>query len=162
MSYKHFHDCQRNACGSHQNIPSQNFVIMDISCEFEISTYNTLCSRGPTKLLAESRKNACGGSNLVLQNEAQNNPRQDFMVMNVSCKFEKSTYNTLVSRVMGKSLHIAAAYLCVIHSIHWMLSGGYNSLENSQKIIKKDSSLIQKGIYLWHVHICKISERSVE
>ena len=30
--------------------------MMKISCEFEINTYNTLCSRWPTKLLAESRK----------------------------------------------------------------------------------------------------------
>ena len=49
------------------------------------------------------------------------------MVMNISCKFEKSTYNTLASKgVKRKSLHTAAAYSCVIHSIHWMLSGGYN------------------------------------
>ena len=52
------------------------------------------------------------------------------MVMNISCKFEKSTYNTLASRgVMIKSLHTAAAaaaYSCVIHSIHQLLSGGYN------------------------------------
>ena len=32
------------------------------------------------------------------------------MVMNISCKFEKSTYNTLASRgVTRKSLHTAAA-----------------------------------------------------
>ena len=56
-----FHDWQRNACGGHlvfqneaKNIPSQDFVMSDISCEFEISTYNTLCSRGQTKVLAES------------------------------------------------------------------------------------------------------------
>ena len=29
--------------------------MMNISCKFEVSTYNTLCSRWPTKLLAESR-----------------------------------------------------------------------------------------------------------
>ena len=41
------------------------------------------------------------------------------MAMNISCKFEKSTYNTLASRgVTRKSLHTAAAaYSCVIHSI---------------------------------------------
>ena len=105
--------------------------MMNISCKFEISTYNILCSRGPTKLLAESRKNACGG-HLVFQNEAKNIPRQDFMAMNISCKFEKSTYNTLASRgVTRKSLHTAAAavaavYSCVIHSIHRIASGGYN------------------------------------
>ena len=52
------------------------------------------------------------------------------MVMNISCKFEKYTYNTLASRgVTRKSLHTAAAaaYLYVIHSIHRMLSGGYNN-----------------------------------
>ena len=44
------------------------------------------------------------------------------MVMNLSCKFEKSTYNTLASReVKRKPLHTAAVtYSCVIH-------GGYNN-----------------------------------
>ena len=78
----------------------------NISSEFEISTYNTLCSRGPTKVLAESRKNA-RGSHLVFQNEAKNIPRQDFMVMNISCKFEKASYNIFFVRaVMVKSLCI--------------------------------------------------------
>ena len=75
-----------------KNIPSQDFVLRNIPCEFEISTYNTLCSRWPTKVLAESRKNAHSG-HLVVQNEAKNIPRQDFMVMNISCKFEKASYN---------------------------------------------------------------------
>ena len=48
----------------------QDFIMRNIPCEFEISTYNTLCSRGPTKVLAESRKNARGG-HLVFQNEAK-------------------------------------------------------------------------------------------
>ena len=60
--------------------------------EFEISTCNTLCSSGPTKLLALSRINISGG-HIVFQNEAKNIPRQDFMVMNISCKFEKARYN---------------------------------------------------------------------
>ena len=63
----------------------------NISCEFEISTCNTLCSRGPTQVLAESGKKA-RGSHLVFQNEAKNIPRQDFMVMNISCKFETGSY----------------------------------------------------------------------
>ena len=75
-----------------KNILSQDFVMGNISCEFEITTYNTLCSRGPIKDLAESQKNAHGG-HLVFQNEAKNIPRQDFMVMNISCKFEKGSYN---------------------------------------------------------------------
>ena len=41
--------------------------------QFEISTYNTLCSRGPTKVLALSRINIHGG-HLVFQNEAKNIP----------------------------------------------------------------------------------------
>ena len=64
----------------------------NIFCKFEISTYNTLCSRGPTKVLALSQINV-PGSQLVFQNEAKNIPRQDFMVMNMSCKFEKARYN---------------------------------------------------------------------
>ena len=70
----------------------------NISCEFEISHYNILCSRGPTKVLA--------GSHLVFQNEAKNIPRQDFMVMNISCKFEKASYNIFfIIVVTVKSLY---------------------------------------------------------
>ena len=77
----------------------------NIPCEFEISSYNTLCSRGPLKVLAESRKNAPGG-HLVFQNEAKNIPRQDFMVINISRKFEKASYNLFFVRaVMVKSLY---------------------------------------------------------
>ena len=75
-----------------KNIPSQDFVMGNISCEFEISTYNTLCSRGPTKVLAESEKNAHGG-HLLFQNGAKNISRQDFMVINISCKSGKGSYN---------------------------------------------------------------------
>ena len=64
----------------------------NIFCEFEISTSNTLCSRGATKVLALSRINV-PGSQLVFQNEAKNIPMQDFIVMNISCKFEKASYN---------------------------------------------------------------------
>ena len=40
-----------------------------------------------------------------------------------------TTYNTLASRgVTRKSLHTAAAYPCIIHSIHRMLSGGNNKI----------------------------------
>ena len=88
-----------------KNIPSQDFVMMNISCEFEISIFYTLCSRGPTKLLAESRKNARGTQN-VFQNEAKNIPGQDFMVGNISRKFEKSSNNIFFVRaVMVKSLY---------------------------------------------------------
>ena len=109
---------------------------MNISCKFEKSTYNTLASRGVTRFFLEGQqkslliveKNARGG-HLVFQNEAKNIPRQDFMVMNIPCKFKKSSYNTLTSRgVTRKSLHTAATvYSCVIHSIHRMLSGGSNN-----------------------------------
>ena len=66
--------------------------MINTSCKFVIFTYDTLCSGGPKKLLAESRKNACGG-HLIFQNEAKNIPRKDFMVMNISCEFEKFSYN---------------------------------------------------------------------
>ena len=42
----------------------------NISCEFEIYTHNTLCSREPTKVLALSRINVPGG-HLVFQNGAK-------------------------------------------------------------------------------------------
>ena len=79
----------------HVHCAAYHFRMGNISCEFEISTYNTLCSRGPTKVLAES-KNARGG-HLVFQNEAKNIPWQDFMVMNITCKFEKGSYNIFFS-----------------------------------------------------------------
>ena len=81
----------------YENISSQDFVMWNIFCEFEISTYKTLCSRGPTKILALSRTNVPWG-HLVFQNEAKNIPREDFMIMNISCKFEKSSYNIFFVR----------------------------------------------------------------
>ena len=54
---------------------------------------------------SKSRKNARGG-HLVFQNEAKNIPRQDFMVMNISYKFEKASYNIFFVRaVTVKSLY---------------------------------------------------------
>ena len=106
-----FHDWQRNAHGGDlvfqneaKNIPSQDFFMRNISCEFEISTYNTLCSRGPRKVLALIRINIPGG-HLVYQNEAKNILKQDFMVINISCKFEKDSCNIFYVRaVTVKSL----------------------------------------------------------
>ena len=71
--------------------------MQNIFWEFEISTYNTLCSRGPTNVIALSQINVPDGL-LVFQNEAKNIPRQDFMVMNISCKFEKARYNNFFVR----------------------------------------------------------------
>ena len=124
-----FHDWQRNTCGSHlvfqneaKNIPSQDFIMRNISCEFEISTYNTLCSRGPTKVLVWSQINVPGG-HLVFQNEAKNIPREHFMVINISCKLEKASYNIFFIRaVMVKSLYTLR------------LSSGYNDLLNSENL----------------------------
>ena len=75
-----------------ENIPRQDFVMMNISCEFDISTYSTFCSRVVTKVLAENQKMPLA-TILFFQNEAKNIPRQDFVMINVSCKFEKSSYN---------------------------------------------------------------------
>ena len=47
---------------------------------------------GQQKSLLTVKKNAHGG-HLVFQSKAKNIPRQDFMVMNISCKFEKASYN---------------------------------------------------------------------
>ena len=66
------------------NIPSQDFVMMNIFWEFEISTHNTLCSRWPIKRLAESKKKNAHGGHLVFQNETKNIPREDFIIMNIS------------------------------------------------------------------------------
>ena len=105
-----------------KNIPSQDFLMTNISCQFEIYTYNTLCSRGPTKVLALSRINVPGG-HLVFQNEYKNIPRQHFMVINISCKLEKASYNIFFVRaVMVKSLYTLR------------LSSGYNDLLNSENL----------------------------
>ena len=94
---------------------------------------NTFCSRGVTKLLAESQK-AYMAVHVVFQNEAKNISRQNFVSMNISCKFENSTYNTFPSRgvtgnLCSAGVVVAEAYPCKIHSIHRRLSGGYNNLE---------------------------------
>ena len=89
-----------------KNNPRQGFIMINISREFEISTYNTLCSRGPTKLLAKSRKKMPVATMLFFKMRPKNIPRQDFMVMNISCKCEKSSYNIFFVRaVMVKSLY---------------------------------------------------------
>ena len=50
------------------------------------------------------------GGHLVFQNDAQNISRQAFVMMNISYKFENSTFNILASGgIMGKSLHAAVA-----------------------------------------------------
>ena len=64
-----------------------------------------LRSQKTTKSPCLTSKNARGG-HLVFQNEAKNIPRQDFMVMNISCKFEKASYNIIFVRaVKVKSLY---------------------------------------------------------
>ena len=63
----------------------------NISCEFEISTYNTLCPTGPIKVLAESQKTPVAA--ILFFKMRQKYCRQDFRVMNISCKFEKGSYN---------------------------------------------------------------------
>ena len=70
------------------------------------------------------------------------------MVMNISCKYEKSTYNTLASRgVTRKSLHTAAvAYSCVIHSIHRMLYGRYYYCSAMQQGTKQAISARERAL----------------
>ena len=60
--------------------------------------------------------------------KAKDIPRQDLVLMNISCKFDSSTCYTFAKGVTEKSMHTAAAaaYPCVIHSIHQMLSSEYN------------------------------------
>ena len=89
-----------------KNISSQDFVIWNIFYKFEISTYNTLCSRGPTKVLALSWINI-SGRHLVCQNEAKNISSQDFVMRNIFCEFEISTYNILCSRGPTKVLALS-------------------------------------------------------
>ena len=130
-----FHDWQRNTCGSHlvfqneaKNIPSQDFIMRNISCEFEISTYNTLCSRGPTKVLVWSQINVPGG-HLVFQNEAKNIPRQHFMVINISCKLEKASYNIFFHQSSNDeiSLHTAAIQWIQWFTQQWEPESSYCS-----------------------------------
>ena len=52
-------------------------------------------AQGQQKSLQKVEKNARGG-HLVFQNMAKNIPRQYFMVMNISCKFEKASYNNFL------------------------------------------------------------------
>ena len=105
-----------------KNIPSQDFLMTNISCQFDIYTCNALCSRRPTKVLALSGINVPGG-HLVFQNEAKNIPRQHFMVINISCKLEKASYIIFFVRaVMVKSLYTLP------------LSSRYNDLLNSENL----------------------------
>ena len=121
-----------------KNIPSQDYVMRNIPCEFE--TYNTPCCRGPTKILAKSQKNTRGG-HLVFQNASKNIPRQDFLVMNISCKFEKASYNMFFVRaVTVKSLYTLPRWQC--NEAKSIVSTGYNNME----IIFTRSSLLRQGV----------------
>ena len=66
-----------------QNIPSQDFVIMNISWKFEISTYDTLALEGQQNFLLKVEK-------LPWHPSCFFRMRQDFMVVNISCKFQRS------------------------------------------------------------------------
>ena len=80
----------------------QDFVMTNIPCEFEISTF---ALEGHQKSLLKVKKTPMAAT-ILIQNEAKNIPRQDFMVMNISCKFEKASYNIFFVRVvMLKSLY---------------------------------------------------------
>ena len=48
------------------------------------------------------------GGHLVFQNEAKSSPRQAFVLIDISCKFDKNTLGS--RRVTGKSLLSAGAY----------------------------------------------------
>ena len=63
------------------------------------------------------------GGHLVFQNETKNIPRQHFMVINISCKLEKASYNIFFVRaVMVKSLYTLR------------LTSGYNDLLVSENL----------------------------
>ena len=85
---------------------------------------------------------------LFFKKRTKNIPRQAFIMMNISCNFENSTYNTLASRgIMVKSLHTAVeatAYSCVIHSIHWVLSSGYTK----KKEFARNNTITWNILYL--------------
>ena len=91
-----------------KNIPRQTFVMMNISCKFENSADNTVCSRGCngknfyTLLLHDWQRNALGSH--LLQNKAKNIYRQDFVMMNTSWEFKISTYSAFCCRGVKKSL----------------------------------------------------------
>ena len=98
----------------------------NISCEFEISTYNNLCSRGPTNF----------------QNEVQNIPRLDFMVMNISCKFGKASYNIFFDRVIAvKSLYILQRQRRC-NKAKSVVSIGYYPVDTIRQIFKEDDNAV--------------------
>ena len=148
-----FHDRQRNARGSHlafqneaKNIPSQDFVMSNIFCECEISTYNTLCSRLLTKVLALNRINVPGGHFFFFQNEAKNIPRQDFMVMNISCKFENASYNIFFVRMVTANKggiwphSLIQAYVCSKMYHFESFQQAYVILKTIAKVYKLDAA----------------------
>ena len=67
----------------------KKIVMRNIFCEFEISTYNTLCSRRPC---FKSNKRPWWPS-CFFKMRPKIFPGKIFMVTNISCKFEKASYN---------------------------------------------------------------------
>ena len=81
--------------------------------------------------------NVPGG--LVFQNGAKNIPRQDFIVMNISCKFEKVSYNIFfVSAVTVKSLHR------VLHRPIYAVNGTILSHFSRTKVTLKTIAKVNK------------------
>ena len=115
----------------------------NIFCEFEISNYNTLCSRGQTKVLALSRINVPGG-HLVFQNEAKNIPRQDFMVMNISCKFEKATCNIFLVRAVTANNKGGTSGLAVLYRHIYVVKGTILSNFSRPKVALKTIAKVNK------------------
>ena len=89
--------------------------------------YPRLTLKEGSKVKSDHTKSPClksknaRGSHLVFQNEAKNIPRQDFMAMNISCKFEKASYNIFFVRVvMVKSLY----------TLRWRLRRRHNKVKS--------------------------------
>ena len=90
------------------NTHRQDFIMKNISCKLENTAYKTFCSRGSNRKISThcfmTDNKTPMAAFLFFKNEAKNTPRQDFVMMNISCEFETSTYNTFCSRKATKLL----------------------------------------------------------
>ena len=98
------------------------------------------------KVLALSQINIPGGH--VVFHEAKNIPRQHFMVINISCKLEKATYNILFVR------------LVIVKSLYTLqLSSRYNDLLNSDNLKVAITQLCHDDIQVCNFTMLKLTQK---
>ena len=119
-----------------KNISSQDFM-RNISCKFEISII-PIALEGQQKSLFKVEQTSLVAI-LFFKMRPKNIPSQDFMVINISCKFEKASYNIFFVRaVTVKSLYMLRRWR-QRNKVKSIVSTGCYPVDTMNKIFKQNS-----------------------